>query len=76
MSGNPTIRPSGDKLTAIPKACYEFIQANRTASKANTASKEIRAKGRRHFIFYTGILRWGMSVSAISTLVRWRGKYG
>ena len=38
--------------------------------------REIRAKGRRHFIFYTGILRYGMPVFAITTLLRWHGDYG
>jgi len=38
--------------------------------------REIRAKGRGHFIFYTGILRYGMTVFAISTLLRWHGDYG
>ena len=36
----------------------------------------IRAKGRRHYIFYTGILRWGVPVFLVTTLWRWLDKYG
>jgi len=38
--------------------------------------KRIRAKGRNHYIFYTGILRWGMSVFLVTALWRWHEKYG
>ena len=38
--------------------------------------KRIRAKGRKHYIFYTGILRWGMSLFVLTTLWNWYGKYG
>ena len=38
--------------------------------------KRIRAKGRKHYIFYTGILRWGMSVFVLTTLFNWYEKYG
>ncbi len=38
--------------------------------------KRIRAKGRKHYIFYTGILRWGMSVFLVTTLWAWYEKYG
>jgi hypothetical protein len=38
--------------------------------------KRIRAKGRKHYIFYTGILRFGMSVFVLTTLWNWHGKYG
>jgi hypothetical protein len=36
----------------------------------------IRAQGRKHYIFYTGILRWGMSVFALTTLWSWYEEYG
>ena len=36
----------------------------------------IRAKGRKHYIFYTGSLRSGMSVFALTTLWDWHDKYG
>jgi hypothetical protein len=38
--------------------------------------KIIRAKGRKHYIFYTGILRWGMPVFLTTTLWSWYDNYG
>ena len=38
--------------------------------------KKIRAKGRKHYIFYTGILSWGMPVFLVTTLWRWYDDYG
>ena len=38
--------------------------------------KRIRAKGRKHYILYTGILRWGTSVFVLTTLWNWHGEYG
>jgi hypothetical protein len=38
--------------------------------------KRIRAKGRKHFIFYTGILGWGMSVFLLTTFWHWYVDYG
>ena len=38
--------------------------------------KRIRAKGRKHYIFYTGILRYGMSVFVLTTFWNWHGEYG
>jgi|HubBroStandDraft_2_1064218.scaffolds.fasta_scaffold15974_5 hypothetical protein len=38
--------------------------------------KRIRAKGRKHYIIYTGILRWGMSMFVLATLWNWHGGYG
>jgi hypothetical protein len=29
--------------------------------------EKIQAKGRKHYIFYTGILGWGMSVFLLTT---------
>jgi hypothetical protein len=37
--------------------------------------EKIEAKGRSHFIFYTGMLRWGLSVFVIQTLWKWHSKY-
>ena len=36
----------------------------------------IRAKGRKHYIVYTGVLRWGMPVFLLSTLWSWYEEYG
>jgi hypothetical protein len=38
--------------------------------------KEMRAKGRKHFIFYTGILRFGMSIFVVNILWRYYDEYG
>ena len=38
--------------------------------------KKLVAKGRSHFIFYTGMLRWGGSVFVLTTLWSWHGRYG
>jgi len=38
--------------------------------------KRIRAKGRKHYIFYMGILRFGMSMFVLTTLWDWHDKYG
>ena len=38
--------------------------------------KRIRTRGRKHYIVYTGVLRWGMSVFALTTLWSWYGEYG
>src|SRR6516165_3231211 len=36
----------------------------------------IRAKGRKHYIVYTGILRWGLSMFLLTTLGNWYEEYG
>jgi hypothetical protein len=33
--------------------------------------KRIRAKGRKHYIFYTGVLRLGVPLFLVMTLWRW-----
>jgi hypothetical protein len=38
--------------------------------------KKIQAGGRKHYIFYRGILTWGMPVFALTTLLKWYDKYG
>jgi len=38
--------------------------------------KKIQAKGRKHYIFYRGILTWGMPVFVLTTLWNWYDKYG
>jgi hypothetical protein len=38
--------------------------------------KKIEAKGRSHFIFYTGMVRWGFSMFVLTTLWSWHDKYG
>jgi hypothetical protein len=37
--------------------------------------KRIRAKGRKHYIFHTGVLRFGMSLFLVMTLWRWHERY-
>ena len=37
--------------------------------------KRIRAKGRKHYIFHTGVLRAGMSLFLVMTLWRWHERY-
>jgi len=46
------------------------------SSKQIEYRKKVRAKGRNHYIVYTGIFRWGMFVFALTTLWNWYGKYG
>ena len=38
--------------------------------------RRIRAKGRKHYIFYRGILAWGLPMLLLSTLWRWHDDYG
>jgi hypothetical protein len=38
--------------------------------------EKIRAKGRKHYILYTGILGWGMSAFLLTTFWIWYDKYG
>jgi hypothetical protein len=38
--------------------------------------EKIRAKGRKHYILYAGILGWGMSVFLVTTFWTWYDKYG
>jgi hypothetical protein len=38
--------------------------------------EKIRAKGRKHYIFYQGILGWGMSVFLLTTVWNWYDKSG
>lgn len=38
--------------------------------------RRIRAKGRKHYIFYRGILAWGLPVLLLTTLWRWYDDYG
>jgi len=36
----------------------------------------IRAKGRKHYLVYTGIIRFGMPMFVLTTLWNWYEKYG
>jgi len=48
-----------------------------TSSPARLARLEkIRAKGRKHFILYTGMLGWGLSVFVITTIWAWYDDHG
>ena len=38
--------------------------------------KRILAKGRKHYIFYRGILGWGISMSVLSTPWSWHEENG
>jgi hypothetical protein len=38
--------------------------------------EKIRAKGRTHFILYTGVLGWGLSVFAMTTIWAWYDNHG
>ncbi len=38
--------------------------------------EKIRTKGRMHYVFYWGILCWGMSVFLLTTFSYWHEKYG
>jgi hypothetical protein len=38
--------------------------------------EKTRAKGRKHYILYRGILGWEMSVFVITNLWDWRRRYG
>jgi len=38
--------------------------------------EKIRAKGRKHFILYTGMLGWGLSVFVITTIWAWYDDHG
>jgi hypothetical protein len=45
-------------------------------SRQLAVRKKIAAKGRNHFIFYTGMVRWGFSTFVLTTLWSWHDKYG
>src|SRR5215469_4618213 len=54
-----------------------------TLSKSTALSPEqlqrlekIRAKGRSHYILYTGMLGWGLPVFAITSIWSWHDRYG
>jgi hypothetical protein len=45
------------------------------SSKQRARLEKIRAKGRKHFIIYTGVLGWGLSVFVITTIWGWYDDY-
>jgi len=53
-----------------------FFDPNSTSSKLLEFRDKTRAKGRKHFIFYTGMLGCGAPVFVLSTLWNWHEKYG
>lgn len=38
--------------------------------------KSIQARGRRHYIFYRGVLGWGLPVFVLTTLWSWHDSHG
>ncbi len=75
MSGNPTNQAGGDRLRFRAFLMPLFNPAA-LSPKQIEYRKRIRAKGRKHYIFYTGILRYGMSVFVLTTFWNWHGEYG
>jgi hypothetical protein len=60
-----------------PVVPRELLMKPATPSPKQTERRErIRARGRKHYIFYTGVLGWGLSVVTLTTLWDWYGKYG
>jgi len=44
-------------------------------SKQIELRRRIRAKGRRHYIFYAGVLRFGVPMFLVMTLWHWHDSY-
>jgi len=53
-----------------------FFKSTAPSAKQLERREKIRAKGRKHFIVYSGILGWGMSVFALTTLWDLHDKFG
>lgn len=60
-------------MTLYPSSLPE---TDTKGTSKHRARKKIRAQGRKHYIVYTGILRWGMSVFILTTLWSWYEEYG
>ena len=55
--------------------CRRAARADFSPRQIENRSR-IHAKGRKHYIVYTGILRVGMSMFVLTTLLSWYEKYG
>jgi|HubBroStandDraft_6_1064221.scaffolds.fasta_scaffold571521_2 hypothetical protein len=66
MSGNGVNQASDDKLRFRASRMNLFKPAVLSPKQIERRNR-IRAKGRNHYIFYTGILGWGMSVFLMTT---------
>lgn len=75
MSGSATYQASGDRLR-FRESLMNLFKPAVLSPKQIEFRKRIRAKGRKHYIFYTGILGWGMSVFLLTTLWTLYDKYG
>jgi hypothetical protein len=53
-----------------------FLKPASLSPRQIESRKRIRAKGRKHYILYRGILRWGMSVFILTTAWMWHDEYG
>jgi hypothetical protein len=53
-----------------------FFKPTVQSAKQIERREKIRAKGRKHFIFYRGMLGWGVPVFALTTLWNWHDRYG
>jgi hypothetical protein len=53
-----------------------FFKPSVLSPKQIERRNRIRARGRKRFVFYTGVLGWGMSMFVVMTLLRWHGDYG
>jgi hypothetical protein len=53
-----------------------FYDPNAPPSKLVEIRDKMRAKGRKHFIFYIGMLGWGAPIFVLSMLSSWHEKYG
>lgn len=75
FSGKPTNQACGDRLR-FRAFLMPLFKPAALSPKQIEYRKRIRAKGRTHYIFYTGILRLGMSMFVLMTLWKWYDKYG
>jgi hypothetical protein len=74
MSGFPTTQVVDDKLGFHQASMNLFTPAELSPEQIERR-KRIRAKGRKHYIFYTGVLRVGVPLFLVMTLWRWHDSY-
>jgi len=70
----PSSRLIGTLL--IDLGCVPFVKPASLSPRQVESRKRIRAKDRKHYILYTGVLRWGMSVFILTTAWMWHDEYG
>jgi len=60
--------------------CYNFImslfKSGAPSPKQRERLEKIRARGRKHFILYTGVMTWGMSVFLLTSIWAWYDSNG